>query len=49
MNVAGGAAAGAFKVNSLTGLDQSNATDGIVRWDPHWAKQVFDTLGGLVH
>jgi fatty-acid desaturase len=34
MSVAGGAAEGAFKVNSLTGLDQADATDGAVKWDP---------------
>jgi stearoyl-CoA desaturase (delta-9 desaturase) len=33
MNVAGGAAEGAFKVNSLTGLDQASAVDGRIVWD----------------
>ena len=34
MSLAGGAAAGAFKVNSLTGLDQASAVEGRVLWDP---------------
>jgi len=34
MSVAGGAAEGAFKVNSLTGLDLASAVEGRVRWDP---------------
>ncbi|HYJ30696.1 MAG TPA: acyl-CoA desaturase [Allosphingosinicella sp.] len=34
MSEAGGAAAGAFKVNSLTGLDQASAVEGDVVWDP---------------
>ena len=33
MSVAGGAAEGAFKVNSLTGLDRASAVEGTVRWD----------------
>ena len=33
MNVAGGADKGAFKVNSLTGLDRASAVDGRVVWD----------------
>lgn len=34
MSEAGGAAAGAFKVNSLTGLDHADAVEGRVVWDP---------------
>ena len=34
MSMAGGAAAGPFKVNSLTGLESASAVDGRVRWDP---------------
>ena len=33
MSTAGGAAEGAFKVNSLTGLDQASAVEGRVVWD----------------
>lgn len=33
MSVQGGAAAGAFKVNSLTGLDRASAVEGRVEWD----------------
>ena len=33
MSVAGGAADGAFKVNSLTGLDRASAVEGRVDWD----------------
>lgn len=33
MSEAGGAAAGAFKVNSLTGLDRADAVQGRVVWD----------------
>jgi stearoyl-CoA desaturase (delta-9 desaturase) len=33
MSTAGGAAEGAFKVNSLTGLDRANAVSGLVVWD----------------
>jgi stearoyl-CoA desaturase (delta-9 desaturase) len=33
MSLAGGAAEGAYKVNSLTGLDQASAVHGRVRWD----------------
>ena len=33
MSAAGGAAAGAFKVNSLTGLDAASAVEGKVVWD----------------
>ena len=33
MSEAGGAAAGAFKVNSLTGLDRADAVEGRVLWD----------------
>jgi stearoyl-CoA desaturase (delta-9 desaturase) len=33
MSEAGGAAQGAYKVNSLTGLDQASAVEGRVRWD----------------
>jgi fatty-acid desaturase len=33
MSEAGGAAVGAFKVNSLTGLDNADAVEGEVRWD----------------
>jgi len=33
MSLAGGAAEGAFKVNSLTGLDRASAIDGNVKWD----------------
>lgn len=33
MSQAGGAASGAFKVNSLTGLDGANAVEGHVVWD----------------
>src|ERR1044072_6970313 len=32
--VAGGAASGAYKVNSLTGLDAASAVEGEVVWDP---------------
>ena len=34
MNIAEGAASGAYKVNSLSGLDQANAIDGDLQWDP---------------
>lgn len=33
MSQAAGAASGAFKVNSLTGLDRANAVEGLVVWD----------------
>ena len=33
MSMAGGAAQGAYKVNSLTNLDQASPVDGQVRWD----------------
>ena len=33
MSVQGGAAAGAYKVNSLTGLDNASAVEGRVEWD----------------
>ena len=33
MSIAGGAAEGAYKVNSLTGLDQASAVEGRVVWD----------------
>lgn len=33
MSTAGGAASGAYKVNSLTGLDRASAVAGQVRWD----------------
>ncbi len=33
MSEAGGAAAGAFKVNSLSGLDRADAVEGRVLWD----------------
>ena len=33
MSVAGGAAEGAFKVNSLTGVDRASAVEGRVVWD----------------
>ena len=33
MGTAGGAKEGAFKVNSLTGLDRASAVEGIVVWD----------------
>ncbi|MEA1013870.1 acyl-CoA desaturase [Sphingosinicella sp. LY1275] len=34
MSEAGGAATGAFKVNSLTGLDRASPVEGKVVWDP---------------
>lgn len=34
MNIAEGAASGAYKVNSLSGLDEANAVDGDLCWDP---------------
>ncbi len=34
MNIADGAASGAYKVNSLSGLDAANAVDGVLLWDP---------------
>lgn len=34
MSDAGGAASGAFKVNSLTGLDRADPVEGRVVWDP---------------
>lgn len=33
MSTSGGAASGAFKVNSLSNLEQASAVEGIVRWD----------------
>ncbi len=33
MSEAGGAASGAFKVNSLTGLDRADPVEGRVIWD----------------
>ena len=33
MSMSGGAASGAFKVNSLAGLEQASAVEGRVRWD----------------
>jgi stearoyl-CoA desaturase (delta-9 desaturase) len=34
MNIADGAASGAYKVNSLSGLTKANAVEGELQWDP---------------
>ena len=46
--VAGGAAEGAFKVNSLTGLDQASATQGLVKWDGARSLWNVSMLAGAV-
>ncbi len=48
MSVAGGAAEGAFKVNSLTGLDQASATQGLVKWDGARSLWNVSMLAGAV-
>jgi sn-1 stearoyl-lipid 9-desaturase len=49
MSAAGGAAAGAFKVNSLTGLDQASAVEGEVVWDaPRSLWNGFMLVGALI-
>lgn len=46
--VAGEADAGAFRVNSLTGLDKANAAEGHVAWD--WPRSLWNTamFGGAI-
>jgi stearoyl-CoA desaturase (delta-9 desaturase) len=48
MKVAGGAAEGAFKVNSLTDLDQASAVQGEVVWDPTRSLWNGSMLGGAL-
>jgi len=48
MSTAGGAAAGAFKVNSLTGLESADAVDGKVRWDAPRSLWNNAMLGGAL-
>ena len=48
MDVHGGAADGAFKVNSLTGLDRASAVEGEVRWDAPRSIWNFAMLGGAL-
>ena len=49
MSEAGGAAAGAFKVNSLTGLDKASPVEGSVVWDaPRSLWNGFMLAGALI-
>ena len=48
MSEAGGAGNGAYKVNSLTGLDHASAVEGEVRWDAPRSLWNSAMLGGAV-
>lgn len=48
MSTSGGAAEGAFKVNSLSGLDRASAVEGRVRWDAARSIWNIAMLGGAL-